>query len=48
MFCLLATEIVIQTKYHTPVKCGKQVSFQLLLVGGGGEGAVAGGRTHGL
>lgn len=31
MFCFLATETVVQTKYHAAVKCGKQISSQLLL-----------------
>lgn len=46
MFCFLATETVVQAKYHGAVKCGKQISFQLLLGSGGWEGAEATGWTH--
>lgn len=42
MFCFLATETVVQTKYHGAVKCGKQIRFQLLLGSGGWEGSRGG------
>lgn len=46
MFRFLATETVVQTKYHGAVKCGKQIRFQLLLGSGGWEGAEGWGWTH--
>lgn len=47
MFCFLATETVVQTKYHAAVKCGKQISSQLLLGRGlGGAGPMPPTASH--